>query len=95
MLQIKIYTRQLCGFCTAAMRLLEENGYTFEEIAADCNPALRSELLELTGQSTLPQIFVGERSVGGHRELTIALSDGSFAQLFKAGEGPQGSSDIR
>ena len=78
--QIKIYTRQLCGFCTAATRLLKEKGYAFEEIAADSNPVLRSELLELTGQSTLPQIFVGADSVGGYRELAIALSDGSFAQ---------------
>ena len=81
--QIKIYTRQLCGFCTAATRLLKETGYTFEEIAADSNPALRSELLELTSQSTLPQIFVGEESVGGYRELAIALSDGRFAQLLE------------
>lgn len=81
---IKIYTRQLCGFCTAATRLLKETGYTFEEIAADSNPALRSELLELTGQSTLPQIFVGEESVGGYQELAIALSDGRFTQLLKA-----------
>ena len=81
--QITIYTRQLCGFCTAATRLLKEKGYTFEELAADSNPALRSELLELTGQSTLPQIFVGEESVGGYRELAIALSDGRFAQLLE------------
>lgn len=81
--QITIYTRQLCGFCTAATRLLKEKGYTFEKIAADSNPALRSKLLELTGHSTLPQIFVGEESVGGYRELTIALSDGRFAQLLE------------
>ena len=83
--RIKIYTRQLCGFCTAATRLLKKKGYTFEEIAADSNPVLRSELLELTGQSTLPQIFVGEESVGGYQELAIALSDGRFAQLLEGG----------
>ena len=78
---ITVYTRQFCGFCTRATRVLAEAGYAFEEIAADGNPALRAELLKRSGQSTLPQIFVGDESVGGYRELAIALSDGSFAQL--------------
>ena len=78
---ITVYTRQFCGFCTRATRVLAEAGYVFEEIAADGNPALRAELLQRSGQSTLPQIFVGEESVGGYRELTLMLSNGRFAQL--------------
>ena len=63
--------------------MLEEVGYEFEEIAADGNPALRAELLQRSGQSTLPQIFVGDESVGGYRELTIMLSNGRFKQLLE------------
>ena len=83
MRKITVYTRQLCGFCTRATRVLEETGYAFEAIAADGNPALRAELIKRSGQSTLPQIFVGEESVGGYHELAIALSDGRFAQLLE------------
>jgi len=63
--------------------VLAEAGYAFEEIAADGNPALRAELLKRSGQSTLPQIFVGDESVGGYRELTLMLSNGRFAQLLE------------
>ena len=70
-------------FTVALLPLLAEAGYAFEEIAADSNPALRAELLQRSGQSTLPQIFVGDESVGGYRELTIMLSNGRFAQLLE------------
>ena len=80
---ITVYTRQFCGFCIKATRVLAEAGYAFEEIAADSNPALRAELLQRSGQSTLPQIFVGDESVGGYRELTIMLSNGRFKQLLE------------
>ena len=83
MRKITVYTRQLCGFCTRATCVLAEAGYAFEEIAADGNPALRAELLKRSGQSTLPQIFVGDESVGGYRELTLMLSNGRFAQLLE------------
>ena len=63
--------------------MLAEAGYVFEEIAADGNPALRAELFQRSGQSTLPQIFVGDESVGGYRELTLMLSNGRFAQLLE------------
>ena len=84
MRRITVYTRKLCSFCTRATRELEAAGYAFEEIAADGNPALRAELLERSGQSTLPQIFVGDESVGGYRELTIMLSNGRFAKLLES-----------
>ncbi|MBU14182.1 MAG: glutaredoxin [Gammaproteobacteria bacterium] len=81
MQSITVYTRSLCGFCTAAINLLNEQGFKFEEIAADNNPSLRAELTQRSGQSTLPQVFVGDRSVGGHRELAVAIADGEFAKI--------------
>ena len=84
MRQVTVYTRRLCGFCTAAISVLSEAGYAIEEIEADENPCLRAELVERSGQSSLPQIFVDEQSVGGYLELTNALADGSFAQPLEA-----------
>jgi glutaredoxin 3 len=81
MASITVYTRSLCGFCTAAIKLLNEQGFDFEEIAADNNPSLRAELAQRSGQSTLPQVFVGDRSVGGYRELAMAIADGEFTKI--------------
>ena len=78
---ITVYTRQLCGFCTAAINLLNQEGYEFEEIAADNDSAMRAELIERSGQFTLPQVFVGEKSVGGYQELAQAVASGEFKAL--------------
>ena len=83
MAPITIYTRQLCGFCTAAINLLTEKGFEFEEIAADNNPTMRAELIQRSGQYTLPQIFVGQHSIGGFQELAQAVSSGEFEALLK------------
>lgn len=81
MSSITVYTRTLCSFCTAAINLLNEQGFEFEEIAADNNPSLRAELTQRSGQSTLPQVFVGDRSVGGYQELAMAIANGEFAKI--------------
>lgn len=81
--KITVYTRKYCGFCTAAIYLLNEKSFEFEVIAADDNPALRADLEQRSGQATLPQIFVGEHSVGGYQELALAISDGEFEELLR------------
>lgn len=80
---ITVYTRKYCGFCTAAINLLNEEEFQFEVIAADDDPNLRAELEQRSGQATLPQIFVGEHSVGGYQELVLAISDGEFDELLR------------
>jgi len=85
--KITVYTRKYCGYCTAAIHLLNEKSYDFEEIPADGDLDLRAELEQRSGQATLPQIFVGEHSVGGYRELATAISDGEFEELLN--EEPQ------
>lgn len=79
---ITVYTRKYCGFCTAAVNLLNETPYQFEVIAADDDPVLRAELEQRSGQSKLPQIFVGEHSVGGYRELALAFAEGELDELL-------------
>jgi glutaredoxin 3 len=79
---ITVYTRKYCGFCTAAINLLNETPYEFDVIAVDDDPALRTELEQRSGQSTLPQIFVGDHSVGGYQELALAIAEGEFDELL-------------
>jgi len=68
--QIKVYTKKRCPYCTAAKLWLSQRNYDYTEISLDdadeqnkfisCYPALR----------TVPQIFVGDKSIGGFNELT-------------------------
>ncbi len=67
---ITIYTRILCGYCSAAKRLLKQKGAEFEEINATLSRELREEMRERAGgRHTFPQIFIGDRHIGGCDEL--------------------------
>jgi len=70
MQDVTIYTRILCGYCSAAKRLLKEKGAKFEEINATMSRKLRDEMQERAGgRHTFPQIFIGGRHIGGCNEL--------------------------
>lgn len=66
---IIIYTAKLCPYCTMAKRLLQRKGATFREIDVDSQPGLRQEMMQKTGRRTVPQIYIGERHVGGFDDL--------------------------
>lgn len=85
--EITVYTRQFCGFCTAAVHLLTSKGYSFIEIATDGDPQTRADIEQRSGQHTVPQIFVNEVSVGGYMELAEAVSNGEFEELLNAEAG--------
>jgi len=68
--EVKIYTRKMCGFCSAAIRLLNSKGIAFQQLDATFNPALRGEMIaQANGSATFPQIFIGKHHVGGCNEL--------------------------
>jgi glutaredoxin 3 len=66
---VRVYTTDYCSFCVLAKQLLTQRGVLFEEIRVDGDDAARAWLVEETGQRTVPQIFIGEVSIGGFREL--------------------------
>jgi glutaredoxin 3 len=80
--KVKIYTREWCGYCTAALRLLENKGIDFEHIDASGNPELRSWLASVSGQRTVPQIFINEKPIGGFTELRALERDGKLDKLL-------------
>jgi glutaredoxin 3 len=84
MLPIVIYTRPFCGYCARAIGLLNEKGLTFTEIEAGFDPALRREMVERSGRTTFPQIFVGDRHIGGCDELLALDGAGQFDALLSA-----------
>lgn len=82
MATIKVYTSPYCGYCSAAKQLLTSRGYEFEEIDLWGNPQLMLEIMRKSGQRTVPQIFIGEHSVGGYHELQAAASSGELEALI-------------
>ena len=65
---VKIYTTDWCGYCFAALRLLKQKGVAYEQLDAD-DVRTRRWLREVTGQSTVPQIFIDGKSVGGYSDI--------------------------
>jgi glutaredoxin 3 len=81
---ITMYTTDPCGFCRQAKALLASRGFEYEEINLAKDPEGRAALVERTGQMTFPQVVVGERSIGGFRELLEADRDGTLRDILAA-----------
>lgn len=82
---VKIYTTMFCGYCRMAKALLQKKGVTFEEIDVSTNPALREEMrAKAGGRSTVPQIWIGERHVGGCDDLYALEAEGGLDPLLVA-----------
>lgn len=83
--EVIIYTRQLCGFCTAAKSLLSRKGVAFREFDATFDPKLRQEMIHKSGRTTFPQIFIGGKHVGGCDDLMALDRSGKLDPMLKAG----------
>jgi glutaredoxin 3 len=84
MAQVTIYTRPFCAFCARAMRLLGDKGADIHEIEAGFDPTKRQEMIERSGGSTFPQIFIGDRLIGGCDELMDLDRRGELDALLSA-----------
>jgi glutaredoxin 3 len=82
--RITMYTTDPCGFCRQAKALLSARGVDYQEVNLAKDPEGRTALVQRTGQMTFPQIVVGERSIGGFRELLEADRDGTLGDLLAA-----------
>lgn len=84
MAPITIYTRPGCGYCAAAKALLEKKGAAFEEINIWEKAGAREEMVSRShGGRTVPQIFVGDRHVGGCDELYALDRTGELDSLLE------------
>lgn len=81
---VEIYTAPLCGYCTAAKRLLTTKGITFSEVDLGKEPQRRAEMMQrASGGRTVPQIFIGTTHVGGCDDLFALERDGKLDPLLK------------
>lgn len=79
MADVTLYTRQFCGFCTAAKRLLDGKGVAYTEHDATFSPDLKQEMIDkANGRATFPQIFIDGVHVGGCDELHGLDRDGKL-----------------
>lgn len=70
MAHVRIFTKQGCPYCAGAKRLLDEKGIAYDEIDVTAAPERRADMeREAGGRTTVPQVFFGERHVGGFDDL--------------------------
>jgi glutaredoxin 3 len=81
---ITIYTRQMCSYCSAAKALLTQKGVAFTEHDASFDQALRAEMMQKSGRSTFPQIFIGGKHIGGFDDMNALNRAGSLDALINA-----------
>ena len=85
MANVEIYTKQFCPYCTRAMRLLADRGVTPTEYDISFGGPQRQEMLSRSnGSTTVPQIFIDGRHVGGSDDLAALDRQGGLALLLAA-----------
>jgi glutaredoxin 3 len=84
MARIRMYTTAWCGYCDRAKALLDARGVPYDEVDLGDDPRFRARLNELTGGWTVPQIVIGDRSIGGYTELRRLEREGRLHRLLAA-----------
>jgi glutaredoxin 3 len=82
---VVIYTKPGCPYCTAAKALLDKKGVDFTEIVASNDPEKKQEMIQKSGgRMTFPQVFVGEKHIGGSDDLHALDARGGLDPLLAA-----------
>ncbi len=83
MKKIIIYSSSICPYCLAAKRLLENLGLNFNEKIIDNDLDLKNEMISISnGKKTVPQIFIGQKHVGGYDDLEILHNSGKLMSFI-------------
>jgi len=84
MAKVTIYTRPFCGYCAHALSVLKAKGADFTEIDAGMDAKLRKEMVDRSGRTTFPQIFIGDQHIGGCDDM-VALDEAGKLDGLLAG----------
>lgn len=85
MAKVVMYATGVCPYCLMAERLLRAKGVAeIEKVRVDLEPARREEMMQRTGRRTVPQIYVGDRHVGGYDDLAALDRAGGLEPLLAA-----------
>ena len=81
--EVTMFATDWCPFCIRAEKLLASKGVNIKKINIEEYPDRRAEMVEITGRSTVPQIFIGSRHVGRHDDLVALDRAGDLDALLK------------
>ena len=82
---VTIYTKPFCPYCSRALALLREKGIEFSEIEAAFDPEKKREMVQRSGgRMTFPQIFIGDRHIGGCDDMYDLDDTGELDRLLEA-----------
>ena len=82
-MKVLMYATAACPFCQSAERLLASKGAQVEKIRVDLEPARREEMRKKSGRHTVPQIWIGERHIGGCDDLYALERQGKLDPLLQ------------
>lgn len=82
---VEIYTKTFCSFCWRAKSLLESRGIRYKEVSVDAGGPNKQRMVERAGgRTTVPQIFIGDRHIGGCDDLLALDRSGKLDALTEA-----------
>jgi glutaredoxin 3 len=85
MAKILMYATGMCPYCLMAEKLLKSKGVAeIEKVRVDLDPVRREEMMSRTGRRTVPQIYIGDRHVGGYDDLAALDHAGGLDPLLAA-----------
>lgn len=82
MAPVTVYSTRVCPYCVRAKALLDAKHVPYREVLVDLDPEKRVEMVQRSGRRTVPQIFIGERHVGGFDELYVLEREGGLDPLL-------------
>ena len=80
---VTMYSTRFCPYCIRARMLLESKNVDYTDIGVDAQPELRREMMEKSGRRTVPQIWIGDRHVGGYDDLAALERRGELDDLLQ------------
>lgn len=80
--QVTMYATGWCPYCSRARSLLERKGVQWTEVDIEAEPGRRAEMMQKSGRRTVPQIFIGEKHVGGSDDLHELERNGELDALL-------------
>lgn len=85
MAHVTIYTKPYCPYCVRALDLLERKGADVTDISAAFDAEKKAEMVQKSGgRTTYPQIFIGDKHVGGSDDLAALERDGKLDEMLAA-----------
>ena len=84
MTAVVVYSSDYCPFCSRAKHLLASKGVAFDEIKVDGKPQVRAEMAQKAGRTSVPQIWIGAKHIGGCDDLFALERAGKLDALLSA-----------